>query len=139
MKLKEPFSVFSNIVFLVPLYFAFINEFLLHGFLILLVFVFSTSFHATKMEGPLWWSRRVKLLGKQKFYFWADIISAVMLITYNLFVFWQNNFPKEFFYSIPLVVVGFYFFFAPKTFKYDTTQGWWHTMAGVITILAVIS
>jgi hypothetical protein len=94
MKTREPFSVWSNIVFLIPLYLALVSGFLLHGFLILLVFIFSTSFHATKMEGPLWWSRRVKLSGKQKVYFWADIISAVVLILYNLFIFWQKDFPN---------------------------------------------
>jgi hypothetical protein len=139
MKTREPFSVWSNIVFLIPLYLALVSGFLLHGFLILLVFIFSTSFHATKMEGPLWWSRRVKLSGKQKVYFWADIISAVVLILYNLFIFWQKDFPKEFFYCIPFVIIGFYFFFAPRTFKYDTTQGLWHIMAGIITILVVSS
>lgn len=139
MKIKEPFSVWSNLVFLVPLYLAFISGHILHGFLILLVFIFSTSFHTTKMEGPLWWSVKVKLSAKEKIYFWADIISAVILVVYNIFIFWQNNFPKEFFYSIPLVIIGSYFFFAPKAFKYDTTQGLWHIMAGIITILVVSS
>lgn len=139
MKLKEPFSVYSNIVFLVPFLIALAEGFFLYAVLIFLVFICSTVFHATKIEGPLWWSKSVRLKGKQSFYFWSDIVSASLLAIYTFFIFWKNNFPKEFFYSIPFIFIAFYFFFVPKRFKYDTTQDIWHIMAGIITILAVIS
>jgi len=136
MKIKEPFSVYSNIVFLIPLFFAILKNSYTHGFIIFLVFIFSILFHATKRVDSIWWNNTGHLTRREKIFLWTDTISACSLVLFNLFIFWQRNFPTEFYYAISILIVALIFFFFPRK-NYDFSQGIWHILAGVMTLLAV--
>ena len=140
MKIKEPFSVFSNIAFLFPLYFSILEKSHLHTFLIAVVFLTSVFFHIIKPYGAVWWSDIKKLNKFQKITLWKDTIFAVALILFNLFIFWQKGFPTLFWYAVIFGLIALYiFFFKTETEKYDFFHGIWHILSGIITLLAVIA
>ncbi len=140
MKIKENYSFFSNIIFLLPLFFSIKRGYVGFSFVIFGVFILSSLFHYYKPKGPIWFDkiRRLKLF--QLEFFWADIFVANILIVYNFFVFAEKGFSNEFWYSMILAVVALYFYFFMTTRReYDICHAIWHIFAGIITLLAVIA
>jgi hypothetical protein len=137
MKIREPFSVYSNIIFLIPLYFSFYNELYIHAVLIFLVFISSIFFHTIKPIGAVWWNDTERLTTLQKIALWKDTIFASCLVIFNLFVFWQKSFPIEFYYAMAIFLFGLGFFFSVKKEHYDFSQGIWHILVGIATIFAI--
>jgi phosphatidylglycerophosphate synthase len=137
MRTKESFSVFSNIIFLIPFTVALLKGSYLHASVIVLVFIFSIFFHITKPVGIVSWNKTTGLTKTQKFLLWTDTIFASLLIIFNLFMFWQEGFSIKFWYAVPLVAIALTMFFHQNDKNYDRFQGTWHILSGVITFLAV--
>ncbi|MDQ3076078.1 MAG: hypothetical protein M3Q34_03035 [bacterium] len=139
MRIKEPFSVFSNLVFLVPLYFAILEESYVHAEIIALVFIFSSVFHIAKPPRIIWWYDTKGVSQNIKILLWVDTFMAVSLIYYNFYKFWQTGFPLEFWCAVFVSIFAFYFFFFPLKKNSDLSEGIWHLLGGIITLLAVLA
>ena len=111
LKIKESRAVFSNIVFLIPLYYAILANTFIHALVIFLVFIFSVLFHYSKPSGPEWWDKTTKLKLYQVVLLWLDTIVANVLIITNLYIFWQKGFPTEFSYAVIFALIGLYIYF----------------------------
>ncbi len=136
MKLKEPFSVFSNLVFFIPLYFALLNNSYIQAIIIASVCVFSIIFHLIKPLGSIRKKDIKNLSNFQKLLMWLDVIMAYFLVLLNMFIFWQRGFPIEFWCAILISIVAVFIYFAPKK-NYDFSHGIWHLLSGIIVLLAV--
>jgi hypothetical protein len=140
MKLKDPFTQYSHIFFLLPLYFAVILDARIHVIVISVALIASILFHGSKPKGPVWWHNNGGLTVFQKVFLWIDTFTGISLVILNLFIFWQKGFSGEFWYAIILAVIAlFILFFKTKEQEYDFYHGAWHILACVITLLAVIA
>ncbi|MFZ2150081.1 MAG: hypothetical protein WAV15_02900 [Minisyncoccia bacterium] len=140
MKLKDPFSIYSHIFFLIPLYFAIIVGAKIHAIIITALFLVSILFHGSKPKGPVWWHKTGELNIYQKVFLWTDTFVGMSLIVLNLFVFWQKGFPDAFWWAMIFAVIAlFILFFKTKEQEYDFYHGTWHILASLITLLAVVS
>ncbi len=140
MQLREPFTLYSHIFFLTPLYFAVILDARVHIVVISVLVIASILFHGSKPKGPIWWHETGELETFQKVFLWADTFAASSLVALNLFVFWQKDFPSEFWYAIIFAIVAvFILLFKTKEQEYDFYHGIWHVFASLITLLAVIA
>ena len=135
-KISEPISVYSNIAFLLPLYFSLVNKLYAPAFLITLVLVISIVYHTSKPPGSVWGEQYKTLSSLQRLFFWTDILAAIILVSFNFFIFWQKGFP-QLLYLILLILFAFVFFSAPKKVSYDFSQGAWHVIAAVITMFVI--
>lgn len=140
MKIKEPFALGTNIFYLIPLILAFVVGNTMLGFLILLVFIFSSLFHDFKPKGRIWWNHTEGLKLYQIVLLWVDTIFALALVAFNFFIFWQKGFPSMFWHAIILAVIALYiFFFKTKRKEYDFYHGVWHIFAATITLLVIFA
>ena len=137
MKLKEPFSLYTNLAFLPALYFSYFKGNLPYVLILLSLFIFSTLFHLYKEEGSIDWAQAK---GKRhKVLLSIDTTLASILIFYNLFTFYLNNFPPQFWYALPFALIGLYLFIFKSKAKYDKYHGLWHILSGIVTLFAVLS
>ncbi|MBP6866474.1 MAG: hypothetical protein KBC12_02955 [Candidatus Pacebacteria bacterium] len=140
MKIREPFVVFTNLVFIIPLYFGLAQQAYLYAGVIFIVFVFSSIFHITKPPGTVWPSEVYKLNKRQKFFLRVDEVLAYCLVLFNLYVFWTKGFPLYFWYAVATAFVGLIFLYFPKQQnKYEFFHGTWHLLSGLFTLFAVLS
>ena len=137
MKVVEPVSVYSNIAFLLPLYFSFVNKFYALTILIGFVFVISILYHGSKPPGSVWGEQYKLLNSSQKLFFWSDIWAAIALVSLNFIIYWQKGFPNPL-YLVLLILFAFLFFSAPKKVSYDFSQGVWHVMSAAITMFVIL-
>ena len=139
MKLKEPFAVYTNFIFLLPFYFALIKNEYFWALIIIMLFIFSTIFHFSKPIGAVWWHKTERLSFFQKIFLWTDTIFALSLVSFNCYMMFNKNFSIEILIAIILAVIAFIIFIYPtKEDKYNIIHGIWHLISGVITLLLII-
>jgi len=140
MKIREPFVVFTNLVFIIPLYFALVQQAYFYAGTIFVVFLFSSIFHITKPPGTVWPSEVYKLNKTQKLFLRVDEVLAYCLIFFNMYIFWLSNFPLYFWYAAGIGFIGLVFLYFPKQQnKYEFFHGTWHLLSGLVTLFAVLS
>ncbi len=118
------FKVWSNILFLAPLYLSVVTN--MYGYVIIISFVliFSTFFH-------IYDEKRFKMI---------DIISSLSLITANLILLFGGNLKLP--YSlISLLFAGVAIMFYLKQSKkfYNFNHGMWHIFSAIVCYFSVLT
>ena len=113
----------SDLLFLIPLAFAFFYNNTLQALAILIVILFSTLYHLYSDN---------ELLGT------LDVIAAFTLITVNLYLVIRGGFSWPFFYmALLLVPLSFYFLWNKDKNKYYFPL--WHVVSVFITLFSLLS
>ena len=120
MKLK----IFTGILFIIPLIFAFWEKFYIYSAIITFSFLSTMLYH---------------LHNEKKFIILDEIASTILIIT-NLYFIYLSNFNFPFFQlAIIASLVSFYFWFRAQKTNYDLNHSWWHIAGVLITIFCILA
>jgi hypothetical protein len=112
-------KVWSNVFFLIPLFYAVYLNFILYAVLILLVSVFSFAYH----------------FSKEKKYKIPDKIFAYILIIYNIYTIYLSGFKQPYFtLALGLAAFGIYMLFNRNKDDYE-----WHIASSAITMMCILA
>jgi len=128
-KIKEPYSLFSNLFFIFAVILsALLKEYLLSS-LLLLQLVISTTYHAVKNKGLDWPSTKGKTAFQQAALY-ADTAVAAILFLGSFYYWYSNGFFVEGYLAFAVFLPALYILFFP-VIEYDKNHALWHFLSAL--------
>jgi len=123
MNLKK-FIIWSNVFFILPLFFSLYIKMWIPFILILGVTISSFLYH----------------IAEEKKFIFADSIFAWLLIISNLWVCYLGFFKFPYFFiALLFVFCALYFYFTDNKYNRNFNHGMWHIFSSLITIFSLLT